>query len=178
MGTADYIAPEQIKGEPVDGRADQYALACSAFELLTGAPPFRLDDVLAVIYAQTSEPPPLLTSRRPDLPPEADQVFTTALAKKPEDRYATCQDFADALAGAVGLAPHDFGTGVTPAQTDADRVRLVTHGAFRTAHPPTRFAWSPRLARRDAPLGSRRGQLCGGRRLGPGRPGTPISSPR
>src|SRR6185437_14989763 len=50
---------------PVDGRAVQYALACSAFELLTGAPPFRLDDVLAVIYAQTSEPPPLLTSRRP-----------------------------------------------------------------------------------------------------------------
>ena len=75
LGTADYISPEQIKGEPVDGRADQYALACAAFELLTGAPPFRRDDVLAVIYAQASEPPPPLTSRRPDLPPEADQVF-------------------------------------------------------------------------------------------------------
>ena len=127
LGTADYISPEQIKGEPVDGRADQYALACTAFELLVGAPPFRRDDVLAVIYAQTSEPPPPLTSQRPDLPSAAEEVFATALAKAPADRYATCQDFADALAEALGLAPHDFGTGQTPPAT----------------HPPTRFAWSP-----------------------------------
>jgi serine/threonine-protein kinase len=127
MGTADYVSPEQIAGGPVDGRADQYALACSVFELLVGAPPFRLDDVLAVIHAHAAEPPPLVTSRRPGLPPEADQVFATALAKAPEDRYRSCQDFADALAEALGLAPHDFGTGQTPGQT----------------HPPTRFAWSP-----------------------------------
>jgi serine/threonine protein kinase len=127
MGTADYVSPEQIAGGPVDGRADQYALACSAFELLVGAPPFRLDDVLAVIHAHAAEPPPLVTSRRPGLPPEADQVFATALAKAPEDRYRSCQDFADALAEALGLAPHDFGTGQAPGQT----------------HPPTRFAWSP-----------------------------------
>ena len=127
LGTADYISPEQVAGVPVDGRADQYALACAAFELLTGAPPFRRDDLLAVIYAQASEPPPLLTSRRPDLPPEADQVFATALAKAPEDRYPTCQDFAEALCEALGLAAWDSGPDDIAAGT----------------HPPTKFAWSP-----------------------------------
>jgi serine/threonine protein kinase len=135
LGTADYVSPEQIAGGPVDGRADQYALACAAFELLTGAPPFRLADVLAVIHAHAAEPPPLLSSRRPGLPPEADQVLATALAKDPADRYRSCRDFADALAEALGLAPHDFGTGHTPAAT----------------HPPTRFAWSPAPHPADQP---------------------------
>ena len=68
LGTADYISPEQIKAEPADGRADQYALACTAFELLTGAPPFRHDDPMAVLHAHVSQPTPALTTRRPDLP--------------------------------------------------------------------------------------------------------------
>jgi serine/threonine-protein kinase len=74
LGTVDYISPEQIEGKPVDGRADEYALACATFEMLTGAPPFRRDEAMAVMYAQLSEPPPLVTSQRPDLPPAADQV--------------------------------------------------------------------------------------------------------
>jgi serine/threonine-protein kinase len=127
LGTADYISPEQIKAGPVDGRADQYALACTAFELLTGAPPFRRADAMAVLHAQSFEPPPPLTSRRPDLSAAADQVLATALAKDPEDRYESCQDFTDALAGVLGLAPPDFGTGETPGLT----------------HLPTQFAWSP-----------------------------------
>jgi serine/threonine protein kinase len=160
LGTADYISPEQIKGGPVDGRADQYALACTAFELLTGAPPFRKDDVLAVIYAQTSEPPPPLSSQRPDLPPDADQVFATALAKNPADRYASCQDFADALAEALGLAPHEPGLWETQAPGGgADDAPAPTH-------PPTRFAWSPtpHLADQSLPAGvdsGEDGQLAG-----------------
>ena len=138
LGTADYISPEQIKGEPVDGRADQYALACTAFELLTGAPPFRRDDVLAVIYAQTSEPPPPLASRRPGLPPEADRVFAAALAKDPQDRYPSCQDFAGALAEALGLARPDSGPHDALAPPDSG-----PGDAPAPAHPPTRFAWSP-----------------------------------
>lgn len=58
LGTLDYISPEQIAGRQVDGRTDQYALACAAFELLTGAPPFRRDEEAALMYAQLSEPPP------------------------------------------------------------------------------------------------------------------------
>jgi serine/threonine protein kinase len=115
LGTANYISPEQIEGKPVDGRADEYALACAAFEMLTGVPPFRRDEPMAVMYAQLSEPPPPLTSRRPDLSPAADQVFARALAKAPADRYATCREFADALHAAFGLAPYDSGPGIIPA---------------------------------------------------------------
>jgi serine/threonine protein kinase len=101
LGTPNYTAPEQIEGLLVDGRADQYALACAAFELLTGAPPFRKDDPMAVIYAQVSEPPPRLTARRPGMPPAADRVFARALAKTPQNRYATCGGFAKALREAL-----------------------------------------------------------------------------
>ena len=68
VGTLDYSAPEQIRGRPADGRTDQYALACAAFELLTGAPPFHHEEATAVMYAHLSEPPPPVTSRRAGLP--------------------------------------------------------------------------------------------------------------
>ncbi len=58
LGTLDYISPEQIEGKLVDGRADQYALACAAFEILTGVPPFKREEATAVMYAQLSEAPP------------------------------------------------------------------------------------------------------------------------
>ena len=88
LGTLDYMAPEQLEGREVDGRADQYALGCAAFELLAGVPPFHRDEAMAVMYAQVSEPPPLLTSRRADLPAAADAVLARALAKASGDRYA------------------------------------------------------------------------------------------
>jgi DNA-binding beta-propeller fold protein YncE len=102
LGTLDYVAPEQIEGRPVDGRTDQYGLACAAFELLAGEPPFRRRDSVAVMYAQLNEPPPPLSVRRPDLPAEADAVIGRALAKSAADRYASCRDFAAALRRALG----------------------------------------------------------------------------
>jgi serine/threonine protein kinase len=94
LGTPSYSAPEQLQGHAVDGRADQYGLACAAFELLTGTPPFERDQGLAVIWAHLNTPPPSLASWRADLPSLADQVFARALAKNPEHRFATCRDFA------------------------------------------------------------------------------------
>ncbi len=105
LGTLDYVAPEQIEGRPVDGRADLYSLACAAFEMLSGAPPFNRDQRMAVLWAQLSEPPPHLSARRPDLPPVVDEVMAKALAKSPVDRYAKCMDLAVALRAAFGLAP-------------------------------------------------------------------------
>jgi Protein kinase domain len=105
MSTLACVAPELIEGGPADGRADEYALAASAFDLLTGWPPFFADDATALLQAQVSQPPPTLTSRRPELPAAADDVMARALAKAPEQRYPSCREFAAALAGALGLRP-------------------------------------------------------------------------
>ena len=125
LGTPGYSAPEQIQGRPVDGRADQYALACTAFELLGGAAVFPRDEVLAVMYAHLSEPPPRLTARRPGTPAAADAVFARALAKEPAGRYSSCREFADALRGAFGL----------PAYPGA-----AHEPSLRLDHPPAEIA--------------------------------------
>jgi serine/threonine-protein kinase len=123
LGTADYCAPEQIQGLPVDGRADQYALACTVFELLTGQTPFRRDDAAAVIWAQMTQPPPSLTSQREGLPPAVDGVLAKALAKRPEIRYATCREFAEALRATLGLTLYDP---ETPPIAQADHLQAET----------------------------------------------------
>src|SRR5580704_18692959 len=107
LGTPEYAAPEQINGQPVDGRADQYALGCVAFEMLSGTVPFKRELPIAVLYAHLSTPPPPLTSIRGDLPPAVDDVLARAMAKSPDERYPTCADFADALREALGLDPYD-----------------------------------------------------------------------
>ena len=104
-GTLDYVAPEQIEGHALDGRADLYSLACAGFELLCGTAPFGQDQGLTVMYAQLYAPPPPATARRPDLPTAVDVVLATALAKNPADRYATCSQFAEELRTALGLVP-------------------------------------------------------------------------
>jgi serine/threonine-protein kinase len=103
LGTLEYSAPEQIQGHPVDGRADQYALACSASMILAGSPPFHRDSDLAVLHAQLSEPPAPLAGRVPGIPAAVDQVLQRALAKAPADRYPSCGEFAAALSAAFGL---------------------------------------------------------------------------
>ncbi|HEX8005246.1 MAG TPA: FHA domain-containing serine/threonine-protein kinase [Trebonia sp.] len=107
VGTPEYAAPEQISARQVDGRADQYALACVAYTLLTGSVLFEREEPMAVLYAHLSEPPPRVTALRPDLSRTVDRVFATALAKAPKDRYADCGAFADALREALGVAPYD-----------------------------------------------------------------------
>ncbi|MEV7689852.1 serine/threonine-protein kinase [Streptomyces bungoensis] len=97
VGTLDYVAPEQISGRPVDGRCDVYGLACVVQELLTGRPPFRRENDMALLWAHQYDEPPPPTASRPDLAPGVDAVFARALAKDPDDRYDTCLDFVAAL---------------------------------------------------------------------------------
>jgi serine/threonine-protein kinase len=125
VGTLDYVAPEQVSGRPVDGRCDQYSLACLVHELLTGAPPFRREEDLAVLWAHLHEPPPRVTANRPDLPARADEVMATALAKSPQDRYATCLDFVHALRDCAG------------ADHPATRVDA---GSYASVPPPPQWA--------------------------------------
>jgi serine/threonine protein kinase len=97
VGTFAYSAPEQLLGEDVDGRADQYGLAATAYHLLTGTRLFPNSNVAVVINDQINTPPPRLADRRPDLAP-LDEVFKFALSKRPEDRFRRSADFAAALA--------------------------------------------------------------------------------
>lgn len=97
VGTPEYCAPEQANGLPVDGLTDQYALACVAFTMLAGAPPFPRSTPMAALHAHLADPPPRITAARPDLPRAADAVLARALAKAPRDRYPRCAEFAAAL---------------------------------------------------------------------------------
>ncbi len=144
FGTVDYVAPEQIQGQPLDGRADQYALACATFEMLCGIPPFKRETGMAVISAHISDPPPSLAARRPELPPAVDQVIAKALSKSPADRYERCMDFAEAL-----LAAYRSGL-PGPGQAAAG-----------TPHPPTQVAMPV------APV-----TVADAGAAGPGNPGT------
>jgi serine/threonine-protein kinase len=101
VGTLDYIPPEQIEGRMVDGRADQYALACTAFETLTGKPPYDRTLGIALINAHLSQPPPKVTDLRRELPSAVNAVIARAMAKSPADRFANCLEFATALQSAL-----------------------------------------------------------------------------
>jgi serine/threonine-protein kinase len=103
VGTTAYCAPEQLQGLDVDGRADQYALGCTAFDLLAGSAPFRHSNPAVVITQHLSAPPPNISERRPELA-DLDGPIAKALAKKPDDRYPTCTDFAAALGSRLNTA--------------------------------------------------------------------------
>lgn len=90
LGTLDYVAPEQIRGEYVDGRADVYALACVAYTLLAGHPPFDHDDDSAQLWAHMTEEPPFLCAERPEVPSAIGRTIQAGMAKRREDRPASC----------------------------------------------------------------------------------------
>ncbi|OJZ71704.1 nuclease PIN [Mycobacterium paraffinicum] len=96
VGTVAYAAPEQLTGSNIDGRADQYALAATAFHLLTGTPPFQHSNPIAVISQHLHEEPPRLSDYRPELA-HLDEAFRKALAKQPQDRFERCRAFAAAV---------------------------------------------------------------------------------
>ena len=108
VGTVAYAAPEQLMGAPLDGRADQYALAATAFHLLTGAPLFQHSNPAVVISQHLTAPPPPIADRVPELS-GVGPVLSKALAKSPEERYDTCRQFADALAQEIDTVARDLG---------------------------------------------------------------------
>src|SRR3954453_1803957 len=103
VGTPDYLAPEQIDGEPIDGRIDQYALACVVHHCLTGAPPFERDSDLAVLQAHLKDAVPRITEMRPELPSALEHVLARAMAKDPAERFPSANAFAAALATVLGV---------------------------------------------------------------------------
>jgi serine/threonine-protein kinase len=104
VGTVSYAAPEQLMGQQLNGRADQYALAATAFHLLTGVPPFQHSNPAVVISQHLSASPPAIGAQRPELS-ALDPVLGKALAKDPNDRFERCADFARALSHRLDAAP-------------------------------------------------------------------------
>lgn len=101
LASIQYAAPELLRGETLSARTDIYALGATLVELLTGKPPYPSATPLAIVDAQLNSPPPLVTERRKDLRRGLNGVVATALAKNPEDRFATCKDLSDAVARAL-----------------------------------------------------------------------------
>lgn len=102
LATLAYAAPELIRLDAVDHRADLYSLGCTLFELLTGRKPYPRETAAAVINAHLTEPVPRPTDLNPRLPPAIDAVIARALAKNPDDRYSSCGALAAAAAAAFG----------------------------------------------------------------------------
>lgn len=145
LGTLDYMAPEQVEGRPIDGRADLYALACSAFEMLAGRPPFKRDESVAVLWAQVSAPTPSLRALRPELPPAVDQAMARAMAKAPGDRYQSCTAFADALREAceLGAGEAEAAGRPAPARWQPTEMAHIAGQAPATAWPGPAAAAPP-----------------------------------
>jgi hypothetical protein len=151
MGTPDYCAPEQITGTAVDGRADQYSLACVAFSLLAGVVPFSRGDSLSRLFAHVNSPIPVVTAIRPELPPALNGVLAKGMAKNPAERYGSCAAFASALRGALGVGPGAAqGTSLPPqpppipfpAQGNLGYQQTVTAGGWQhPSVPPGPAGW-------------------------------------
>ncbi|MBS4730652.1 serine/threonine protein kinase [Mycobacterium sp. SM1] len=152
VGTVAYCAPEQLMGLEVDGRADQYALAATAFHLLTGAPPYQHSNPAVVISQHLNAAPPKLGDRRPELA-YLDPVLSTALAKDPADRFGRCREFASRLSGRAAVdADSDRLTeaGITVAARTAGSAQSVRHGA----KPQSTTTKSPLRPEESPPSGS------------------------
>lgn len=122
VGTTLYAAPEQIKGEKVDGRTDVYAFGCVLFECLTGRVPFERESEAALLWAQMIDDPVPVTALRPDLPSALDAVVAKAMAKEPDERYQTCGAVVAATRAAIEA---EQSRASTPAPVAATVLRVV-----------------------------------------------------
>ena len=135
LGSIDYCAPEQIQGGDVDGRADVYSLGCVVFHCLAGQPPYRRETEFAVLNAHINDPPPSLSTLRPDLPRGIDGVIATAMAKHRDHRYSRAGAVSGALRKALGEGPEDGETRPARAPVSgADQDRVATVAAARPRH--------------------------------------------
>ena len=142
LGTPHYMSPEQASGDAIDGRSDLYALACVMWEMLTGAPPFNAPTLMAVLMKHAIEPVPSLEISRPDIDATVRAAIQRALAKAPEERFASLQEWRAALSPGLAYTP----AGTVPTIKPIDRPAPT----FSTAL----LGRDDALASADAALGS------------------------
>src|SRR3712207_4236958 len=121
IGTAQYLSPEQARGEGVDARSDVYSVGCLLYELVTGAPPFTGDSPVSVAYQHVREDPRLPSSINPAIPPELDAILMKAMAKNPANRYQSAADMRTDLLRAVAGQRVE----ATPVMGDAEKTAII-----------------------------------------------------
>src|SRR5579875_2279315 len=128
IGTAQYLSPEQARGETVDARSDVYSTGCVLYELVTGVPPFQGDSPVAVAYQHVRENPVLPSARNPEVPRAVDSIVMKALAKNQLNRYQSTADMRGDLQRALANQP----VTAEAVMTDAERTQFIA----RTPPPP------------------------------------------
>ena len=126
VGTAQYLSPEQARGEAVDARSDLYSTGCLLFELLTGRPPFVGESPVSVAYQHVGEPAPAPSSLNPSVTPQLDAVIARALNKDRDHRFQTAQEFATALRAAQHGQMPAAAYGAAPSSTSANSATATT----------------------------------------------------
>ena len=139
LGTSDYIAPEQARGQKVDPKTDIYSLGAVLYELLTGDVPFKGDNFVAVAMRHVNEPPPSVLDRRPDCPLRLDLAIQRAMAKDPEERFASMDEFCAELEGCLAELDGRGDEGATMIVPPPPRPRTAEQRRER------RIPWTPIL---------------------------------
>ncbi|MGH3423151.1 MAG: Stk1 family PASTA domain-containing Ser/Thr kinase [Nocardioidaceae bacterium] len=145
VGTAQYLSPEQARGEVVDARSDIYSTGCLLYELLTGRPPFVGDSPVSVAYQHVREVADPPSTLNPDVTPAMDQIVAKALAKRTEDRYQSAADMRADIERAMSGQDVTAATAAVPAYAEGGT--MVGTAAMPAAPPPT--AQVPPTAHRD-----------------------------
>ena len=121
IGTAQYLSPEQARGEGVDARSDVYSMGCLLYELVTGAPPFTGDSPVSVAYQHVREDPRLPSSINPHIPAELDAILLKAMSKNPANRYQSAADMRNDLLRALAGQRVE----ATPVMGDAEKTAII-----------------------------------------------------
>jgi serine/threonine protein kinase/subtilisin-like proprotein convertase family protein len=156
MGTVDYVAPEQIQGAVVDGRTDEYSLACVVYQCLTGAVPFDKETEVATLFAHLQDPLPKVSDVRSDIAEDLDEVVARGMAKDREERYPTCTAMMDAFVEAEGLrvtrepVPFDPTVVAAPPQQQPDSGPLLPPAPAAAAAAAAESTSTPPIERPSA----------------------------
>ena len=145
VGTPEYMAPEQVTSKTVDARADIYALGVVFYEMVTGRKPFQADTPMAVLFKQASEPLPRTGQFVRDVPESVEKVLIKALAKKPEDRYQSMDEFVNAMMQLGERSQVDAATmqpnHPTTPETSSTKSPLGTQPSWRSGFPIKGWMW-------------------------------------
>jgi serine/threonine-protein kinase len=159
MGTPSHMSPEQLYGQPLTGKSDQYSLAIMTYECLAGEPPFAGDSLGEVLRQHCLEPPPRLTEVRPDIPAHVSDTLVRAMSKKPEERFDEVLDFVVALGGRRPVSTGDAAAEVLGRTAPISTWRFGRTSRLRPGHLPLMaafggllFAGSVALASLGAPI--------------------------